>query len=254
MKIKNNQISIFISEKNKEFKKNEKDYKQHNQIIFQKNFLIWLLKTFKISKNKLNEQKFKSLKVKKNMKLLLLGCGLGDEIIYLHNKYKKMKIRFYYQDISKVMTEYAFKNISKKKINCKYIVSGSDKLPFEKDFFDGIFHFGGINLFKNPKSSLNEMMRVTKDKGQIIYGDEGIGTWLRKSTYSKMLINNNKLWSSKPLLEILPFKSRNIKLSWILENCFYVISFFKNKNFPNINLKVKHKSPRGGSIYSRYKR
>ena len=69
------------------------------------------------------------------------------------------------------------------------------------------------------------MMRVTKDKGQIIYGDEGIGTWLRKSTYSKMLINNNKLWSSKPLLEILPFKSRNIKLSWILENCFYVISF-----------------------------
>ena len=165
-----------------------------------------------------------------------------------------MKIRFYYQDISKVMAEYAFKNISKKKISCKYIVSGSDKLPFEKDFFDGIFHFGGINLFKNPKSSLNEMMRVTKDKGQIIYGDEGIGTWLRKSTYSKMLINNNKLWSSKPLLEILPFKSRNIKLSWILENCFYVISFYKNKNFPNINLKVKHKSPRGGSIYSRYKR
>ena len=76
------------------------------------------------------------------MKLLLLGCGLGDEIIYLHNKYKKMKIRFYYQDISKVMAEYAFKNISKKKISCKYIVSGSDKLPFEKIFLMEYFIWG----------------------------------------------------------------------------------------------------------------
>ena len=99
MKIKNNQISIFINKKNKEFKKNEKNYKQENQIMFQKKFLEWLLKTFKISKKKLNEQKFQSLKVKKNMKLLLLGCGLGDEVIYLDNKYKKMKIKFYYQDI-----------------------------------------------------------------------------------------------------------------------------------------------------------
>lgn len=254
MKIKNNRISIFISKKNKEFKKNEKNYKLENQIMFQKNFLGWLLKTFKISKKKLNEQKFQSLKVKKNMKLLLLGCGLGDEVIYLDNKYKKMKIKFYYQDISKIMTEYAFRNIFKKKINCKYIVSSSEKLPFKKDFFDGIFHFGGINLFKNPRNSLLEMLRVTKNKGQIIYGDEGIGTWLRQSTYSKILINNNKLWSAKPLLEILPFESNHIKLSWILENCFYLISFHKDKNFPNINLKIKHKSPRGGSIYSRYKK
>ena len=65
MKIKNNQISIFINKKKKEFKKNEKNYKQENQIMFQKNFLEWLLKTFKISKKKLNEQKFQSLKVKK---------------------------------------------------------------------------------------------------------------------------------------------------------------------------------------------
>ena len=54
MKIKNNQISIFINKKNKEFKKNEKNYKQENQIMFQKNFLGWLLKTFKISKRELN--------------------------------------------------------------------------------------------------------------------------------------------------------------------------------------------------------
>ena len=73
-------------------------------------------------------------------------------------------------------------------------------------------------------------------------------------TIRKMLINNNKLWSAKPLLEIIPFKSKNIKISWILENCFYLISFHKDKDFPNINLKVKHKSPRGGSIYSRYKK
>ena len=41
-------------------------------------------------------------------------------------------------------------------------------------------------------------------------------------------------------------------IKYILENCFYLITYRKNIKFPQINPHVKHKSPRGGSMYSRY--
>ena len=253
-RLNNDQINIFVNLKDKSFIRNNKNYFDDNQIQFQINFNNWLVKTFKISVKKLNDLKFKDLIIKKKMKLLLLGCGLGDEIFYLEKKYKKYKIDFYYQDLSLLAAKYAKKKLDKKKINCKFVVSKSDKLPFKNNYFDACFHFGGINLFDKSKNSVEEFFRVTKNKGQIIYGDEGIGDWLRKSTYSKMLINNNKLWAAESLTKILPYKANNVKTSWILENCFYIVSAIKDSNFPKINYKIRHKSPRGGSIYSRYKK
>ena len=45
MKIKKNKINIFIDKKNKEFLKNENNYLEDKQVEFQKNFLLWLVKT-----------------------------------------------------------------------------------------------------------------------------------------------------------------------------------------------------------------
>ena len=96
------------------------------------------------------------------------------------------------------------------------------------------------------------MFRVTKNLGSVNFGDEGVANWLRNSTYSKMMINNNKLWKKKVPIDILPFCSTDVKVSWLLGNCFYFINAKKNVKFPKVNFHVKHKSPRGGSIYSRY--
>ena len=67
-----------------------------------------------------------------------------------------------------------------------------------------------------------------------------------------MMINNNSLWKKKIPIDKIPFYTNNINIKWLLGNCFYFISFVKDNRFPNVNLHVKHKSPRGGSIMSRY--
>ena len=45
-------------------------------------------------------------------------------------------------------------------------------LPFPTGCFDGLFHFGGINLFSEPEKGLSEFARVVKPGGWVVFGDE----------------------------------------------------------------------------------
>jgi len=45
-------------------------------------------------------------------------------------------------------------------------------LPFETGCFDGLFHFGGVNLFSEPARALSEFARVVKPGGWVVFGDE----------------------------------------------------------------------------------
>ena len=155
------------------------------------------------------------------------------------------------QDLSQKFMTYCYYRFKNRK-NCSFNVSDAKNLPFEDDVFDHTFQFGGINLFGNMKKCINEMVRVTKKNGTINFGDEGVAPWLRNTVFADMMINNNKLWKKKLPIKLIPFYSTNIKIRWLLGNCFYFISFQKNSKFPIVNFTVTHKSPRGGNILSRY--
>lgn len=45
-------------------------------------------------------------------------------------------------------------------------------LPFPDSSFDGLFHFGGINLFNEPQRAFDEFARVVRPGGWVIVGDE----------------------------------------------------------------------------------
>ena len=96
------------------------------------------------------------------------------------------------------------------------------------------------------------MSRVTKTNGVIMFGDEGIGGWLRSTNNSKALINNNNLYSFEPPTDYLPLNSENVSIEWVLNNTFYLVKFNKGKHNWCIDLNVEHKGIRGGSINSRF--
>jgi ubiquinone/menaquinone biosynthesis C-methylase UbiE len=218
--------------------------------LFYKNFLSWLYKTFKTNNFSLRKSLFEGLRFKKFDKVLITGCGLGDDIFYLKNFFKK-EIKIYAQDLSEDLILNLYRKIKYKK-NIFLNISDAKNLPYSDNQFDVVFHFGGINLFGGMQKSIQEMHRVVKNRGIVRFGDESIAPWLRKSEYSSMLINNNSLWKKFSPINQIPFHSSDVKLTWLLENCFYLITYRKDIKFPNINLHIKHKSPRGGSIHSRY--
>ena len=139
-------------------------------------------------------------------------------------------------------------------LDCPLYLSVSDalSLPYVDSYFDRVYHFGGINLFRSIPKALAEFFRVLKPGGLCLFGDEGVAEHLRSSDYGKMLINNNSLWSAHPPLGDLPCTAADVKLQYVLGMSFWLLSFVKQSSTPTINPFVEHIGPRGGTMHSRY--
>ncbi len=88
--------------------------------------------------------------------------------------------------------------------------------------------------------------------GKVVISDEGLAPWLRDSEIGQQLITNNPLYACQAPLALLPDTARDVKLSYELHNCFYVIEFTVGDGPLPINIDVPHVGRRGGSIRTRY--
>ena len=219
-----------------------------------RNFLNWLFQTFDLSESSFRANLIEKLKLCEGNRVLITGCGLGDDIrpvidvigsdgeVYANDFAAEMVVAASYYVMSDQPSP---KNI--------YLsVCDAQLLPFSDNFFDGAFHFGGINLFDNIKLSIGEMERVVKPGGRVVFGDEGVGPWLRNTEYGYIAINNIPLWAATAPIDLLPRNSLDVHLSWVLGNCFYVIDFEVSDIGPFMNIDVPHKGRRGGSMRTRY--
>ena len=125
-------------------------------------------------------------------------------------------------------------------------------MPYRDGYFDGVYHFGGINLFGDIKQAILEMNRVCQVGGRVVFGDESISPHLKRTEYGRMLIENNPLWDEDLPLDQLPENACNVAVNYVLGNCFYLIGFDKSSGLPDIDLDVAHKGLRGGSIRKRH--
>ena len=154
------------------------------------------------------------------------------------------------QDLSRHFVSIAAEKYSES--NVVLTVSDALDLPYVDDYFDAVYHFGGINLFGDMSLAISEMNRVCKVGGTVLFGDESVARHLRKSDYGKMFIENNSLWKHDVPLESLPLYAEDISLTYVLGNCFYLLSFRKSNHFPDVDLDIEHLGLRGGSVRKRY--
>jgi len=226
-------------------------YNQKKSIEIYTNFLNWLFLTFKISEKEFRMLSLNSLKIKNInlIKVLVTGCGLVEDV-EMFCKLSNSNSEIHAQDFSTEFITYAANNTQYEK--SFFTISDALNLPYKYNYFDIVFHFGGINLFYNINKAILEMNRVCKVGGTVRFEDESVAEHLRNTDYGKMLIANNSLWSANLPLKELPITAQEINIKYIFGNCFYLIDFKKSNSLPDIDIDVPHKSPRGGSIRSRY--
>jgi ubiquinone/menaquinone biosynthesis C-methylase UbiE len=184
-------------------------------------------------------------------KILVTSCGAGNDLKFLLTRYPNAV--FYVQDIAYEMLNAAISRneaiLNKSQFN--FSVSDACDLPFNDETFDIVYHFGGVNLFSNVKKGIEEMHRVAKQGGGVLFGDEGIAPYLYNDDISKILIKNNSLYACEsPHAYIPPFVD-NFKLQYLFNNCFYLVTYTK-KVTHSINLDIHHLGRRGGSLRTRY--
>ena len=125
-------------------------------------------------------------------------------------------------------------------------------MPFSENFFDKVFHFGGLNTFGDIRRSFQEIVRVTKPGGRVVVGDESMPPWLRDTEFGKILINSNKHYEFDLPLKHLPIEARNVKIEWIIGGVFYVISFDIGEGAPSADFDFIIPGARGGTHRTRY--
>jgi SAM-dependent methyltransferase len=228
-------------------------YNQTASIARYRNFLDWLFQTFNENESSFRSNLIQQLNLKKADRVLITGCGLGDDIPPIIEAIGHDG-EVYAQDLSSEMTiassEYVLPGYPTAKVY--FSISDAILLPFTDDFFDGAFHFGGINFFDDIRLAITEMERVVKPGGRVVFGDEGVAPWLKETEYGQMAITNNSSWNANAPIDLLPANVVDVKLSWVLGNCFYVISFEVSEKGPFMNMDIPHKGGRGGSMRTRY--
>lgn len=214
-----------------------------------RNFLNWLFATFGVDEQEFRLDLIDRLALRPGMKVLVVGAGLGEDLPLILEKIGSDG-ELHAQDISKSMVLHA--NAASVADNVLFSVSNATSLPYQSRYFDVVFHFGGINLFGDLKKAIDELERVCKVGGRVLFGDEGIAPHLRGTEYAEIFINNNPLWARHAPLAMLPANAADISLQYVLGNCFYLIAFSPCEGTPHINLDVPHAGTRGGTARTRW--
>ena len=228
---------------------NTKMYDSDSSIEIYRNFLDWLFATFGEDESQFRKtclQRFGDLTGKK---ILITSCGLGEDVAAALELTGPNGV-VHSQDLSQRFASLTAQNCASENVFIN--VSDALDLPYKNDYFDAVYHFGGINLFGDIKQAIAEMERVCKVGGQVMFGDESVAMHLRDTDYGKMFINNNALWKETLPLAHLPMTASDITISYVLGNCFYLIQFTKRNDLDAVNLDVPHLGYRGGSVRKRY--
>jgi len=180
-----NPIPVFIDEKmlSGGDKISQTMYKKDNAESAYENFLKWLFETFKEDEFSFRSSLVEKLNLKEGDRVLVTGCGLGDDIKCIFPKIGSTG-ELFAQDISDLMIVATARRLSGTdgpsfNMNNLFLsVSNASMLPYQDSYFDAAYHFGGINLFSNIGAAIHEMARVVKVGGKVVIGDEGIASWL----------------------------------------------------------------------------
>lgn len=228
---------------------NKEMYDNDQAVTYYRNFLDWLFATFRTDENDFRAECLDALGLSPGARVLITSCGLGEDAEVACALVGESGF-VHAQDLSASFIRHAAQRVDHS--NLVFTVSNALALPYRDDYFDGVFHFGGINLFGDLGRAVSEMNRVCRVGGRVVFGDESVAPHLRDSDYGKMMIENNPLWEATVPLNYLPVTAQNISLKFVLGSCFYLLGFEKSHDLPDADIDVAHKGSRGGSIRTRY--
>jgi ubiquinone/menaquinone biosynthesis C-methylase UbiE len=216
-------------------------------------FLPMTFDTFGVDENVERKKMIDLLKIKKDHKVLEVGCGTGRDSEKIASELGESG-ELFLQDISYEILKIAVEKFSERKFQPKieFALANGYYLPFKDNYFDSAFHFGGLNTFGDIKQAFQEMIRVVKPGGRIVVGDENMPQWLRDTEFGKVLMNSNPHYKYDLPLEYLPVEARNVRIDWIIGGVFYVISFDVAENEPTANIDFEIPGIRGGTHRTRY--
>jgi ubiquinone/menaquinone biosynthesis C-methylase UbiE/uncharacterized protein YbaR (Trm112 family) len=162
------------------------------------------------------------LEIRPGAAILETGIGTGDNMPYMKDRLKSGS--YYGLDNQMRMLRSCARNNKKWNLPAKLYLANAEQLPFKDNSFDVVFHLGAINLFRQKKKAIDEMIRVAKPGTRIVIADETD----RASKYFAIFVGKQE--PIVPPVALIPKSMLEIKLDIIWKGYGYLITFRKPKN------------------------
>lgn len=192
-----------------------------------------------------------TLQLKDNHRVLEIACGTGRDSLKIAERLSN-EGELHLVDVSEPMLTRAMEKLSGAPLKPMPALSSATELPFEDQYFDCIYSFGGLGEFSDIRRALSEMVRVTKVGGRIVVGDESVPPWLRQTDFYHILKTTNPQFSAPLPLDELPVEAREVRVRYVIGGVFYLIDFVRGDGEPSANFDFEIPGIRGGTYRTRY--
>ncbi len=186
--------------------------------------MIWY---FGLSEEEGREEYLRRLELGKNAKILEVSVGTGANIPYLLRYGRGAE--FYGLDLSPGMLAQCVKNAQQWACKAELFQGLAERLPFQDESFDVVFHVGGINAFEDKKRAIEEMMRVAKPGTKIIIVDEWFSPKRLRRFHERLLLRAMPAIArrTEPPMDHIPVGMVETKLEAIWKDYGYCLEFRK---------------------------
>lgn len=217
----------------------------------------WLFRSFYEDEDSVRATMIDLLEIGPSDRVLETGAGTCRDTVHIAKRLGADG-ELFVQDLSPAML-----SIGRDRMRAAGVLDGSHgrvefsignavRLPFADGTLDAAFHFGGLNLFGDPRQALAEMARVVRVGGKVVVGDEGLAPWLRETEYGAILMNSNRLYDYAAPIEDVPECARDAAVRWLIGGAFYLVDFRVGEGPPRVDLDLPIQGRRGGTHRTRY--
>ncbi len=163
------------------------------------------------------------LEVRRGERVLEVSVGTGYNLHFLPHGGQ-----FFGLDISWGMLKQCQRNAEKWDLDVRLFMGTAERLPFQDEMFDVVFHFGGINFFNDKAAAIREMIRVARPGTRIVIGDENkvLAHKREKLRVLDDFASNHKQTVSA-LVDSLPPEMQDVQVKDLAGGDLYCLSFRK---------------------------
>ncbi len=140
--------------------------------------------------------------------------------------------QYYGLDISKGMLNKCMINKQKWNLNLELCLGNGEFLPYNDNYFDSVFHIGGINFFNDRERAIKEMIRVAKPGTKIVIIDEtekDIKEQYQKIPFAKKYFKDEDMDKDRLIapIHLVPKEMKDKEVKIIDKGSMYQLSFVK---------------------------
>ena len=180
-----------------------KNLEQKNKRFFNNITKYYDKGIFKNWNRKIERKAIETISIKKNSKILDIGCGTGN-LLYLFQEQRK-NLKLYGIDISEEMLKIA--KVKLKTTDLK--LQSVEQINFKSNYFDYVFSVDAFHHYSNYDLAMKNIYRVLKKEGKLIVVDFNFG-FIGNKIFHAIEPGNNKMYSKdefKKLFKAYEFKN-----------------------------------------------